>query len=145
MSLRIRSVLDLPQTIRDSVRTRLSEKPPVAQRDWKLAELRAERDKLVLALLEQLYAIGFGSLFVREYQFHPERRWRFDLYCAAHKLGVELHGGIYNRGRHLRPEGFIHDREKMNAAVALGIRVLEYWPQSINDGSALAQIEAVCR
>ena len=108
-----------------------------------LDRIKAERDQLVAAMLTQLGYVGLDRLFVREYKFHPERRWRLDLYCDSHRLAIELHGGIYSAGRHTRGEGFTKDREKMNSALELGIRVLEYTPKEIADGSALAQIERV--
>lgn len=103
--------------------------------------VKAESERLVLGLLYQLELVGLAGLFQREYKFHAERRWRLDLYSAKHRLGVELHGGVYSAGRHTRGEGFTKDREKMNAACEFGIRVLEYTPKEIADGSALAQIE----
>ena len=84
-----------------------------------------------------------AGIFSREFVFHPSRKWRLDLFCHSYRVGVELHGGIFTGGRHVNPAGFIRDREKMNAATELGIRVLEYWPQAITDGSAIAQIQRV--
>lgn len=110
---------------------------------FKKVSVKAESERLVLALLYQFELVGLSRLFQREYKFHPERRWRLDLYSAEHRLGVELHGGIYSAGRHTRGDGFTADREKMNAALELGIRVLEYTPKEISDGSALAQIERI--
>jgi hypothetical protein len=150
MSLRIRSVLDLPQSVRDSVRTRLAVVKPTAPaaRDLRLAELREERERHVCALLFQLSTVKLSYLFVREYRFDPERGWRLDLFAPTHRLAIECHGATseFNRGRHLRggPQGgFARDREKMNAAVEAGIRVLEYCAPAIADGSALAQIQRI--
>ena len=36
---------------------------------------------------------------------------------------IELEGGIYVRGRHTRPSGFLRDMEKYNLAAQLGIFV----------------------
>lgn len=144
MSLRVRSVLELPTAIRDSVRARLASTPQqrtAAAQVLRLAQLREERERLVLAVLQQLECRSLASLFVREYRFHTDRRWRFDLYAHSARLAVELHGGIFSAGRHVRPKGFQDDRAKVNAATELGIAVLEYWPQAIADGSAAAQIE----
>jgi len=54
------------------------------------------------------------------------RRWRFDEAWPARKVAVELEGGVYSGGRHVRPEGFEKDCEKYNAAVSLGWRVLRF-------------------
>lgn len=39
------------------------------------------------------------------------------------KFCVELEGGVFIRGRHLRPGGFLRDMEKYNLAAQLGIFV----------------------
>jgi len=39
---------------------------------------------------------------------------------------VELHGGTWTGGRHVRGDGFADDREKVNAAQLAGWTVLEY-------------------
>lgn len=62
----------------------------------------------------------------REYQFHPQRRWRFDFAWPSLKVAAEVEGGIYVRGRHVTPKGFIADCEKYNAAAERGWRVLRY-------------------
>ena len=110
---------------------------------FKRVSLKAERERLVNGLLYQFKLVGKAGLFQREYRFDATRRWRLDLYCDSHRLGIELHGGIYSGGRHTRGDGFWKDRLKMNAALEAGIRVLEYTPKEIADGSALAQIERV--
>jgi very-short-patch-repair endonuclease len=61
-----------------------------------------------------------------EYRFHPQRKWRFDVAWPEHKLAVELNGGVYTQGRHTRGKGYEGDLEKLNAAVLLGWRVLQY-------------------
>jgi len=39
---------------------------------------------------------------------------------------VEFEGGVFARGRHTRPMGFINDCEKYNAGTALGWRVFRF-------------------
>jgi hypothetical protein len=145
MSLRIRSVLELPQAIRERVRQNLA---PVAPRPvvaaLRRATLAEERERLVSAMLFQLATVNLAQHFVREYQFDAVRRWRFDLYTEkCGRLGIELQGGVQLRGRnsHTGKDGYQRDRIKINAAIELGIGVLEYTPEMIADGSALAQIE----
>lgn len=62
----------------------------------------------------------------REIRFHPTRRWRLDLGWNGRQLGIEIHGGEWAQGRHIRPAGFINDREKMNEAIRCGWQVLEF-------------------
>jgi very-short-patch-repair endonuclease len=110
-----------------------------------LSQIRArhEREKLVLGMLKQLEYLSCAHWFCREYRFDPIRRWRFDLYSPTHRLALELHGGIWKGGRHTTGSGFAADREKMNAAVEAGIRVLEYTTAEVNSGNAALQVERI--
>lgn len=68
----------------------------------------------------------------REYQFHPERKWRFDFAYPDLKIAIEAEGGIWSSGRHTRGSGFIKDCEKYNQAAILGWRVLRYTTSNID-------------
>jgi len=54
--------------------------------------------------------------------------WRFDFALPEDCImaAVEIHGGEWSSGRHVTGSGFSGDREKMNAALLLGWRVLEF-------------------
>jgi very-short-patch-repair endonuclease len=78
---------------------------------------------------------------VREFRFHPPRRWRFDFCWPDQRLAVEAEGGVYSGGRHVRGAGFEKDAEKYNAATIDGWRVLRFTGAMIKSGEALAQIE----
>lgn len=60
----------------------------------------------------------------KEFKFHPKRKWRFDFAYPDKRIAIEIDGGIWSRGRHVNPQGFINDCEKTNAAGKLGWRVL---------------------
>ena len=83
--------------------------------------------------------------FVREYQFHPERKWRFDFAWPDSKymLAVECEGlqPPNLKSRHTTNAGFSEDCVKYNAAALLGWRVLRYTMPMIRSGEALRQIE----
>ncbi len=68
----------------------------------------------------------------REFKFSPSRKWRFDFAYPDLKIAIEIEGGVWARGRHTRPQGFIDDCEKYNAAVLLGWRVLRAVPEQFN-------------
>lgn len=70
---------------------------------------------------------------VREYPFHPTRKWRFDFAWPDVKVAVEIEGGIYKIGRHQRPEGFRKDCEKYNEATRLGWSVLRFTPSDLTE------------
>lgn len=73
---------------------------------------------------------------VLEYTFHPTRKWAFDLAWPKQKIAFELHGGTWSRGRHVRPRGFMLDRQKMNSATLLGWRVFEFTAEMVTSGEA---------
>jgi very-short-patch-repair endonuclease len=93
-------------------------------------------------LLLHLRAAGLPEP-IREYRFHPSRRWRFDFAWPAAMLAVEVEGGSWIHGRHVRGRGFEADCEKYNVAVLLGWRILRFTPAMIESGAALSAIEAV--
>ena len=74
---------------------------------------------------------------VKEYRFHPKRKWRFDYAFPAVKLALEVEGGVWTRGRHTRPKGFLNDVEKYNTATLLGWRVLRTTPTELYTNSTL--------
>jgi very-short-patch-repair endonuclease len=74
---------------------------------------------------------------VREFKFHPSRRWRSDFAWPDCKLLVEVEGGHWSGGRHTRGSGFDGDCEKYNEAALLGWRVLRVTSTHIKSGEAL--------
>lgn len=68
-------------------------------------------------------AIG-GPELVREYRFDKSRRWRADFAWEEARLLIEIEGGVWNRGRHLTPRGFMNDAEKYLAATLQGWAVI---------------------
>lgn len=80
-----------------------------------------------------------------EYQFAKEamgRNWAFDWAFAAEKLAVEVDGGFFaaGGGRHSTDK----DREKMNAAAALGWRVMHFSKKQLTD-DPLGVVEIVMK
>ena len=68
---------------------------------------------------------------VKEYMFHPVRKWRFDYAIPEHKVALEVEGGIWTKGRHTRPQGFLGDIEKYNAGTLLGWRIFRVTPDEL--------------
>ena len=69
---------------------------------------------------------------VKEHKFWPTRRFRFDFAFVDKKLSIEIDGGVWSGGRHVRGKGFLRDQEKFNMATELGWRTLHYPPQNID-------------
>lgn len=66
---------------------------------------------------------------VKEFKFHPVRKWRFDFAIPEYKIAIEIDGGVWTYGRHNRSSGYVADMEKFNAAASLGWVVLKFTPE----------------
>lgn len=74
---------------------------------------------------------------VAEYEFHRDRRWRFDLAWPTLKLALEfegLCGAGGGMGRHQRVAGYRADCEKYSEALCLGWRVLRVTSGQVKSG-----------
>ena len=84
--------------------------------------------------------------FIREFRFHPTRRWRFDFAHGTQLFAIEVEGLLYNRqGAHQTPAGVNRDCTKQAEAMLLGWRVLRVTPQMMRSGEALVYIEKFMR
>lgn len=98
--------------------------------------------KLANALLE-IHLRELGLSFVREYKFHPERKWRFD-YVLSPKgkqtglnvCAVEIEGGLYVNGGHSRGKAYELNLEKYNAAVAMNWTLFRFSTGQVLRGEA---------
>lgn len=72
--------------------------------------------------------------FVKEYRFHPTRKWRFDFAITTKKIAIEYEG-IYGGGksRHTTVQGYTGDTEKYNEAGKLGWTILRYTATSFTN------------
>jgi hypothetical protein len=77
-----------------------------------------------------------------EYRFHPTRRWRVDLAYphATPPVAVEVEGGGWVRGRHVRGRGFTADLEKYGELTALGWRLVRVDGRLIENGRAVEYV-----
>ena len=103
---------------------------------------KPEKDNPYQLFIDTLIHIGLPTP-VTEYQFAPPRKWRWDV-CfpdSEHKLAMEIDGGIWSKGRHVRGGGFIKDMEKQNAGVMLGWSLLRFTPDQVRCGYAVDMIK----
>ncbi len=85
----------------------------------------------------QLKALKIGG-YGREVEFHPERKWRGDfVWGRPAMLIVEVEGGTYSGGRHVRGEGFEKDARKYNTAALMGYTVLRFTGSQVKSGEAV--------
>ena len=96
-------------------------------------------------------------MFWPEFKFDTDRKFSFDYAIPALSfdyaipalsfdyaipalrqgaLAIEINGGAWSRGRHVRGAGFIRDMEKLNLAQIFGWDVLQFTPQQVLDGTA---------
>ena len=97
------------------------------------------KSALEMNLCQQMIAAKLPS-WKTEFKFHSTRRWRFDFAWPEIMLAVEVEGGIFVKGRHTSPMGFLADCEKYNTAVCMGWSLLRFAAPVINDGSCLETI-----
>lgn len=98
--------------------------------------------------IEEIFAMQLKFekiLVVREYKFHPERKWRFDFCIPERNIAVECEGGSWVNGRHNRGSGSIADMQKYNHAAALGWFVFRFDGRSVKNGSAIEFLKKVIK
>ena len=84
---------------------------------------------------------NIGEVCIKEYQFHPKRKWRFDYAFPEHKIALEVEGGVWTQGRHTRPQGFLGDIEKYNTATLMGWRVFRTTPSELYSNATINLIK----
>lgn len=115
-----------------SVRARSSAK--------KTVRMPTPPSKLEAEFALQLRAHGVTAS-MREFRFHPTRKWRFDFAWPDQKVAVELHGATYSNGRHNRGTGMKNDADKTNAAQLLGWITLTFTSDHLKDGTAMQHVK----
>ena len=86
-----------------------------------------------------------GPELVTEEMLNEGRRFRTDFSHAASKVAIEIEGGVWTAGRHLRPLGFISDAQKYNQLEMDGWSVLRLVPDMISEPYLQAVIAHVLR
>lgn len=98
-----------------------------------LRKKEKEKEEKQRAAFCQFLKEQYGFNCVAEFRFHPTRKWRGDFFFQGKiKLMVEVEGGIYVKGRHITPSGFLADIEKYNALTEQGIYLLRTTPKDWN-------------
>ena len=99
---------------------------------------RQKKDKITASdMFTRLCFTELHAECVKEHRFYKPRKWRFDYALPRYKIAVEVEGGVWTGGRHVRPQGFIGDIEKYNTAALLGWRVFRTTPDKLISNSTL--------
>ena len=78
-----------------------------------------------------------------EHRFDAKRKWRVDwaFVRGEVKVALEIQGGLFSGGRHVRGAALLREYEKLNALAAHGYRVVFCTPQQFKTGEAIALVE----
>lgn len=81
---------------------------------------------------------------IHEFKFHDKRKWRIDHAIPTHKIAIEVEGGVWTKGRHVNPSGFISDMDKYNALSCAGWMLLRVQPKDLYSEKLLDNIRECC-
>ena len=84
-----------------------------------------------VASFKQMWYAMHGPDLLEEYKFHPTRDWRFDFAHIDAKIAIEIEGGIWVQGRHVRPKGYSEDCTKYNEAQLMGWQVYRFTSENM--------------
>lgn len=97
-------------------------------------------------LEEQFFAMWKlfeGPELEEEFRFNSKRRWRADLAHLPSRTLIEIEGGTYSGGRHVRGQGYEDDCKKYNAATMAGWRVIRFTAAMIQPNEIKRLIEFI--
>ncbi len=97
------------------------------------------------SLIERLVWKYAGQRVVAEHRFHPARDWRFDFAIPDCRVAIEVEGGAFIGGRHVRTDGYLRDLEKYNEAASCGWIVLRVLPSELLSARTIRLVARACR
>lgn len=82
---------------------------------------------------------------VRQFAFHPTRKWQFDFAWPEVMVAVEIEGGVWlgANGGHTSGTGYANNCEKYNEAILLGWQVLRFTPDMVKSGYAIEMTKKI--
>ena len=69
----------------------------------------SDKERLVETFADLWLQLG-GQALVRELRFDVHRRWRYDIAHEGARVAIEINGGVWSGGRHVRGAGYLRDR-----------------------------------
>lgn len=138
-SARIRLLLHLPALAPAPVCSTCGEvhlrKSATCPKDRQPRPPRAKISDLETSFLFYLKVWGLPEPIIH-HRFHPTRRWEFDFAWLDRMIAVEMEGGVYTNGAHVRGKHYESDCEKYNEAQILGWRVYRFTVDMLSDSRA---------
>lgn len=113
------------------LKQQIAPRPEVRQA--KAEEARRKRDAL-RARFRLLCTDNNLPIPTTEYWFAWEamrRRWPFDFAWIDEKIALEVDGGLFSQGAHVRGAYILKTHDKLNAATGLGWRMLYRTPDNL--------------
>ena len=101
-----------------------------------LAKIPHRREYRFAAVL-----VGTGAGLRNRLAAAQLKDWRFDFALPELQIGLEIEGGIWSRGRHVRGIGYRDDCEKYTEAAILGWRIMRFVPEMVMSGYALSAVK----
>lgn len=104
---------------------------------------KANRERLEEALAFALRAHKLDAGMVRQFKPFDDVGYAFDFAwpSANPQVLVEVQGGIWSGGAHVRPQGVLRDIEKLNKAACAGYVVIQVAGEHIKSGEAVRWIK----
>lgn len=106
----------------------------------KMQELGSHLEREFETLAQRM---GIADGMLKNFQFADGRKWAFDFAWPSKRVAVEIEGGIFSGGRHVRGKGYENDCEKYNTAEILGWKLLRFTAGMLKDGRAASQIQKI--
>ena len=98
-----------------------------------LAQERTEAQRVAFKVLCRAAGLPLPAT---EYVFHDGRRWRFDYAWPEQRVAIEVDGGLFVGGAHVRGARVMKTHEKLNTAATAGCRILYCVPKhSLTDAT----------
>ncbi len=104
------------------------------------AQIAKTRQQELTAKLDYYIRISVFPNPIKEYQFLPDRKFRFDYAWPAQRIALEIEGGIWVGGRHINPQGFSKDIEKYNLAAINNWMLLRVTSDMLKDGKDVCDL-----
>lgn len=92
---------------------------------------KSEESPGEVAFAKQLDEAGIH--YEREVKLIPDRQHRVDFFFSSKKAVVEIEGGVWSQGRHLRGQGWMDDAWKYNTLTAMGYSVYRFATHQVVD------------
>jgi hypothetical protein len=111
-------------------------KQAIHAKQAKLFATRRRREAKALPLLLQMKAAGIPTP-EQEVKFVRDRDWCFDFAWRGWKIALEVEGGVFTQGRHVRGVGYTEDCRKYSRAAIAGWMLIRATTGMVEDGSAI--------